>query len=203
MTGRYRLSFGLHASCGVLFNHESPLRDLAFVSRKITDGVARISLGLGRELRLGDVEVRRDWGHARDHVRAMWLMLQQEEADDYVIATGRAASVREICDIAFAHVGLRLDDHLIIDPALLRPVEVHTLQGDPFKAEARLGWRAETSLEELVAEMVDADLARLRAATWPGLVAELEALNRLKMEGVLTEEEFAARKQRLLGSSTG
>ena len=162
MAGRYRIAFGLHASCGILFNHESPLRGREFVTRKITDGVARIALGLETELRLGDVEVRRDWGHARDHVRAMWLMLQQDEADDYVIATGRASSVRELCDIAFAYVGLHLDDHLVIDPALLRPVEVHTLQGDPFKAQARLGWRAETSLEALVAEMVDADLARLR-----------------------------------------
>ena len=161
MTTNYRESFGLHASNGILFNHESPLRGVEFVTRKVTDGVARIKLGLARELRLGNIDAQRDWGHARDYVRAMWLMLQQDTPDDYVVATGRTTSVRAMCDIAFRHVGLRMDDHLVIDEALFRPAEVDVLLGDPAKAARALGWRPEISLEAMIHEMVDADLARL------------------------------------------
>jgi len=161
MTAAYRESFGLHASAAILFNHESPLRGLAFVTRKVTDAAARIKLGLGSEIRLGNIDARRDWGHARDHVRALWMMLQQDVADDYVVATGRTTSVRAMCQIAFDYLGLSLDDHLVIDPALWRPADVEVLRGDPAKAGRVLGWRAETSLEDLIHEMVDADLARL------------------------------------------
>lgn len=161
MTVCYRESFDLHASAGILFNHESPLRGLEFVTRKVSDAVARIKLGLAGELRLGNVEARRDWGHARDYVRAMWLMLQQETPDDYVIATGRSVSVREMCAMAFACVGLPADDYLVIDPALWRPAEIEVLCGDPSKARRVLGWTAETPLEALIQEMVEADLARL------------------------------------------
>ena len=164
MTINYRESFGLHASNGILFNHESPLRGVEFVTRKVTDGVARIKLGLARELRLGNIDARRDWGHARDYVRAMWLMLQQDQPDDYVIATGRTTTVRAMCEIAFAHVGLSIDDHLVVDPKLFRPAEVDVLLGNPAKAQAAFGWQAETSLEAMIQEMVEADLARLRAA---------------------------------------
>jgi GDPmannose 4,6-dehydratase len=162
MTICYRESFGAHASAGILFNHESPLRSPAFVTRKVTDAAARIKLGLASELRLGNIDARRDWGHARDHVRAMWLMLQQDQPDDYVIATGRSTSVRAMCGIAFDYLGLTLEDHLVVDPALWRPAEVAVLHGDPAKARRVLGWTAETSLEALICEMVDADLARLR-----------------------------------------
>lgn len=164
MTINYRESFGLHASNGILFNHESPLRGVEFVTRKVTDGVARIKLGLARELRLGNIDAKRDWGHARDYVRAMWQMLQQEKPDDYVIATGRTTTVRAMCEIAFAHVGLSIDDHLVVDPALFRPAEVDVLLGNPAKAQAAFGWKAETSLEAMIQEMVEADLTRLRAA---------------------------------------
>ena len=163
MTACYRESFDLHASAAILFNHESPLRGREFVTRKVTDGAARIKLGLERELRLGNVDAMRDWGHARDHVRAMWLMLQQPAADEYVIATGRATSVRAMCEIAFDYLGLTLGEHLVIDPALWRPTDVPILRGDPAKAARVLGWSAETSLETLIHEMVDADLARLSA----------------------------------------
>jgi GDPmannose 4,6-dehydratase len=162
MTVNYRESFGMHASSGILFNHESPLRGIEFVTRKITDGVARIKLGLESKLALGNLEAKRDWGHARDYVRAMWLMLQQERADDYVVATGRTASVREFCELAFDHVGLRMSDHVVVDERFMRPAEVDVLLGDPRKAKARLGWEARTTLEQLVVEMVAADLARLR-----------------------------------------
>lgn len=161
MTVCYRESFGQHASAGVLFNHESPLRPPAFVTRKVTQTAARIKLGLAGELRLGNIDARRDWGHARDHVRAMWMMLQQDAPDDYVIATGRSTSVRAMCEIAFDYLGLALDDYLVVDPALWRPAEVAVLQGDPSKAGRVLGWTAETTLEALICEMVDADLARL------------------------------------------
>ena len=163
MTVNYRESFGLHASSGILFNHESPLRGIEFVTRKVTDGVARIKLGLARTLELGNLDAKRDWGHARDYVRAMWLMLQQEQADDYVIATGRTTTVRDMCAIAFGHVGLAIDDHLVIDPALFRPAEVEVLLGNPAKAKAAFGWEAQTSLEALITEMVDADIKRLSA----------------------------------------
>ena len=162
ITVNYRESFGLHASSGILFNHESPLRGLEFVTRKVTTGVARIKLGLETELRLGNIEAKRDWGHAADYVRAMWLMLQQEQADDYVIATGRTTSVRDMCRIAFSHVGLVMDDHLVIDPELYRPAEVDVLLGNPAKAKATLGWVPEIGLEAMIVEMVEADLARLR-----------------------------------------
>ncbi|HEY1426911.1 MAG TPA: GDP-mannose 4,6-dehydratase [Caulobacteraceae bacterium] len=161
MTVCYRESFGVHASAGILFNHESPLRPATFVTRKVTETAARIKRGLASELRLGNIDARRDWGHARDHVRAMWLMLQQDVPDDYVIATGRSTSVRAMCEIAFDYLDLKLDDHLVVDPALWRPAEVAVLHGDPGKAQRVLGWTAETSLEALIHEMVDADLARL------------------------------------------
>ena len=161
MTINYRESFGLHASNGILFNHESPLRGVEFVTRKVTDGVARIKLGLARELRLGNIDAKRDWGHARDYTRAMWMMLQQDRPDDFVIATGRTTTVRDMCALAFQHVGLSMDDHLIVDEKLYRPAEVEVLLGNPAKAEAAFGWKAEISLEAMIREMVEADLKRL------------------------------------------
>ncbi len=161
LTVNYRESFGLHASSGILFNHESPLRGIEFVSRKVTDAVARIARGRQRELRLGNLDARRDWGYAGDYVEAMWLMLQQPEGGDYVIATGRNASVRDFCEIAFRHVGLRYEDHVVIDPALYRPAEVDALLGNAARAKARLGWQPRTEFEQLVGMMVDADLARV------------------------------------------
>lgn len=163
ITINYRESFNLHASSGILFNHESPLRGIEFVTRKVTDGVARIKLGLSKELRLGNIDAKRDWGHSRDYVHAMWLMLQQEVADDYVVATGRTVTVRDMCRIAFGHARLSLEDHLVIDPDLFRPAEVDVLFGNPAKAREKLGWEAQTTLEEMIVEMVDADLKRLRA----------------------------------------
>ena len=163
MTVNYRESFGLHASSGILFNHESPLRGIEFVTRKVTDGVARIKLGLAKELPLGNLEAKRDWGHARDYVRAMHLMLQQETADDYVIATGLTTSIRDLCRSAFSHAGLNYEDHVRVDPRFMRPAEVEVLLGDASKARQQLGWSPEVSLEEMVGEMVDADLARHRA----------------------------------------
>lgn len=163
MTINYRESFGLHTSNGILFNHESPLRGVEFVTRKVTDSVARIKLGLAKELRLGNVDAKRDWGHAKDYVRAMWLMLQQETPDDYVIATGRTTTVRDMCEIAFRHVGLNTEDYLVIDPNLFRPAEVEVLLGNPAKAKAKLGWEAEIGLEAMIQEMVEADLARLKS----------------------------------------
>jgi GDPmannose 4,6-dehydratase len=162
MTRVYRDSYAMHASSGILFNHESPLRGLEFVTRKVTDAVARIKLGLAGELRLGNIDAQRDWGHARDFVRAMWLMTQQDQADDYVIATGRTTTVRAMCEIAFDYAGLKLDDYLIIDPTLWRPAEVEFLRGDPAKALRALGWAPVITLEDMIREMVDADLARLR-----------------------------------------
>ena len=163
MTVNYRESFGLHASSGILFNHESPLRGIEFVTRKVTDAVARIKLGLATELMLGNLDAKRDWGHARDYVRAMHLMLQQDQADDYVIATGVTTSIRVLCQTAFAHVGLNYEDHVRLDPRFMRPAEVDVLLGDAGKARQQLGWTPEVSLDEMVAEMVDADLARHRA----------------------------------------
>nr|WP_321986181.1 GDP-mannose 4,6-dehydratase [uncultured Lichenicoccus sp.] len=163
MTVNYRESFGLHASSGILFNHESPLRGIEFVTRKVTDGVARIKLGLASELQLGNLEATRDWGHARDYVRAMWLMLQQDVADDYVVATGRTTSIRELCRIAFSHAGLNYEDHVVSAQALMRPAEVDVLLGDAGKAKQKLGWEAGTGLEAMIAEMVEADLARHRS----------------------------------------
>ena len=161
ITVNYRESFGLHASSGILFNHESPLRGIEFVTRKVTDAVARIKLGLANELRLGNIDAKRDWGHSKDYVRAMWLMLQQDVADDYVIATGRTTTVRDMCAIAFHHAGLKMEDHLIIDPALFRPAEVDVLLGNPEKARKTFSWEPKISLEEMIVEMVDADLKRL------------------------------------------
>jgi GDPmannose 4,6-dehydratase len=161
-TVNYRESFGLHASSGILFNHESPLRGIEFVTRKVTDGVARIKLGQVRELRLGNIDAKRDWGYAGDYVDAMWRMLQQSQPDDFVIATGRTASVREMCRLAFAHVGLNYEDHVVVDPQYFRPAEVDVLLGDPSKAAEKLGWVASTTLEELVAMMVNADLRRVQ-----------------------------------------
>jgi len=163
MTVNYRESFGLHASSGILFNHESPLRGIEFVTRKVTDGAARIKLGLATELPMGNMDAKRDWGHARDYVKAMWLMLQQEKPDDYVVATGRTVTVRDMARIAFAHVGLDYEEFVKADPAFMRPAEVDVLLGDPAKAKAKLGWTAETSLEDMIKEMVEADLARHRA----------------------------------------
>ena len=161
MTVNYRESFGLHASSGILFNHESPIRGIEFVTRKVTDAVARIKHGKQQELRLGNIDAKRDWGFAGDYVEAMWLMLQQEVADDYVIATGQTTTVRDMCRIAFAHVGLNHEDHVVIDPKFYRPAEVEVLLGNPAKAKARLGWEATTDLETLISMMVDADMARV------------------------------------------
>jgi GDPmannose 4,6-dehydratase len=161
ITVNYRESFGMHASSGILFNHESPLRGREFVTRKVTDGVARIKLGLATELRLGNIDAKRDWGHARDYVKAMHLMLQQDQADDYVIATGRTTTVRDMCRIACDHAGIEMERHVIIDRELFRPAEVDVLLGDASKARSSLGWEAETSLEDMICEMVDADLDRL------------------------------------------
>ena len=165
MTINYRESFNLFATSGILFNHESPLRGIEFVTRKVTDGVARIKLGLARELHLGNLNASRDWGHARDYVRAMWLMLQQEQADDYVIATGRTTTIAEFCRMAFAHAGLDWQEFVRTDAKLLRPAEVDVLRGDAAKARQVLGWQVATTLEDMVAEMVEADLARHRART--------------------------------------
>jgi GDPmannose 4,6-dehydratase len=164
MTVNHRESFRLHASSGILFNHESPLRGIEFVTRKVTDGVARIKLGLARELPLGNLEAMRDWGHARDYVRAMWLMLQQETPDDYVVATGRTTSIREFCRIAFRYAGLNYEDHVVTRNDLMRPAEVDMLLGDASKARRKLGWEPTIPLEDMIAEMVEADLARHRAA---------------------------------------
>jgi GDPmannose 4,6-dehydratase len=168
MTVNYRESFGLHASSGILFNHESPLRGIEFVTRKVTRAVARIKLGLDSHIELGNLDARRDWGHARDYVQAMWLMLQQETPDDYVVATGRTVTVGEMCDIAFSHAGLSAADHIRLNPAFLRPAEVDILCGDASKAQARLGWRPTVTLEALIGEMVDADLDRQKSAPRPG-----------------------------------
>ncbi len=157
----YRESFGLHVSCGILFNHESPLRGIEFVTRKVTDGVARIKLGLATELRLGNLAARRDWGHAADYVEAMWLMLQQPTPDDYVIASGRTTAVRDMARIAFDHVGVDMDAHVVVDPTLVRPAEVDLLAGDPAKARRVLGWEARIGLDALIREMVDVDMARV------------------------------------------
>ena len=158
----YRESFNLHASSGILFNHESPLRGIEFVTRKVTDAVARIYCGQQKELRLGNIDAQRDWGFAGDYVEAMWSMLQQPEPDNYVVATGKTTSVREMCRIAFAYVGLNFEDNVVIDPRFYRPAEVDVLVGNPSKAKARLGWTAKTPLESLMQMMVEADLARVK-----------------------------------------
>ena len=162
ITVNYRESYGIFASSGILFNHESPRRGLEFVTRKVSYAVARIKLGLHRELKLGNLDAERDWGFTGDYVRAMWLMLQQDEARDYVVATGLTHSVRRLVEVAFAHVGLDYRQHVELDPALLRPAEVHHLLGDASKARRELGWEPKVSFEELVAMMVDADLELIR-----------------------------------------
>lgn len=162
VTVNYRESFDLHASSGILFNHESPLRGIEFVTRKVTDGVARIKLGRAKDLKLGNLDAERDWGHAKDYVRAMWLMLQQSKAEDYVIASGQTVSVRDMCRMAFGHVGLTMEDHVVQDPALLRPAEVDRLLGDATKARRQLGWSTTITVAEMIAEMVEADLKRIR-----------------------------------------
>ena len=160
ITVNYRESFGMHASSGILFNHESPLRGIEFVTRKVSDGVAKIKLGLADRLVLGNLDAERDWGFAADYVDAMWRMLQQPTPADYVIATGVTTTIREMVRLAFSHAGLDWERHVATDPALLRPAEVDMLRGDASKAHAALGWRASTSLAQLMGMMVDADIAR-------------------------------------------
>ena len=160
ITVNYRESFNLHASSGILFNHESPLRGIEFVTRKVTDAAARIKQGKQQELRLGNIDAKRDWGFAGDYVEAMWLMLQQEQADDYVVATGVTTTVRDMCKLAFEHVGLNYEDYVVIDPQFFRPAEVEVLLGNPGKAERKLGWTPKTSLSTLIEMMVEADLKR-------------------------------------------
>jgi GDPmannose 4,6-dehydratase len=162
ITVNYRESFGMHASSGILFNHESPLRGIEFVTRKVTDAAARIKQGKQKELRLGNIDAKRDWGFAGDYVEAMWLMLQQERPDDYVVATGITTTVRDMCRIAFEHVGLNYEDHVVIDPQFYRPAEVDVLLGNPAKAQRQLGWSAKTPLQTLITMMVDADMERVR-----------------------------------------
>jgi len=162
LTRNYREAYGIHASSGILFNHESPRRGFEFVTRKISRSVARIRAGLDRKLHLGNLAAKRDWGHARDYVEAMWLMLQQENPDDYVIATGETHSVGEFVELAFASAGLRWEDHVVVDPQLFRPAEVDLLMGCPDKARGTLGWRNRVSFPELVTEMVEADCQALQ-----------------------------------------
>jgi GDPmannose 4,6-dehydratase len=164
ITVNYRESYGLFAVSGILFNHESPRRGLEFVTRKISDGVARIKLGLADELRLGNLDAKRDWGFAGDYVEAMWMMLKQEEPEDYVIATGEEHSVRECAEIAFEHAGIDMERHVVIDPEFLRPAEVDHLVGDASKAKEKLGWEPRVTFRELIELMVDADVERLTAA---------------------------------------
>jgi GDPmannose 4,6-dehydratase len=161
LTRNYREAYGLHATSGILYNHESPRRGYEFVTRKITSHVAKIKLGLAKELALGNLDAQRDWGHARDYVRAMWLMLQQDTPDDYVIATGETYSVREFLEVAFEHVGLDYKEYVTIDSKFFRPAEVHLLLGDPSRARRHLGWQPACTFRQLVQEMVDEDLARL------------------------------------------
>jgi GDPmannose 4,6-dehydratase len=163
ITVNYRESYGLHATSGILFNHESPRRGLEFVTRKIANGVARIKLGIDSELRLGNLESRRDWGWAPDYVRGMWMMLQQDQPDDFVLATGETHSVREFVEIAFGHVGLNWEQYVVLDERFVRPAEVDLLIGDPAKAKETLAWHPSVDFPTLVQRMVDADLALLQA----------------------------------------
>lgn len=162
ITVNYRESFNIHASSGILFNHESPLRGIEFVTRKVTDAAVRIKCGLQKELKLGNIDARRDWGFAGDYVEAMYLMLQQEKPDDYVIATGRTTTVRDMCKIAFDHLSMNYEDYVKIDPAFYRPAEVDVLLGNADKAKKQLDWTAKTSLETLITMMVDADMQRVK-----------------------------------------
>ena len=159
LTRNYREAYGLYAASGILFNHESPRRGFEFVTRKITSHVARIKLGQIGHLSLGNLDSKRDWGHAREYVKAMWMMLQQDAPDDYVIATGKTHSVREFCEIAFSHVGLDYREHVQIDPRFLRPAEVDLLIGDCTKAKDKLNWTYDIGFEDLIKEMVDSDLS--------------------------------------------
>ena len=161
LTRNYREAYGIHASNGILFNHESPRRGFEFVTRKITSGIARILAGQSKELRLGNLEAKRDWGHARDYVEAMWSMLQQDEPDDYVVATGKSHSVSDFVRMAFELAGLNADQYVVTDPDFYRPAEVHVLVGNPAKALATLGWCAKTDFEGLVREMVGSDCVNL------------------------------------------
>jgi GDPmannose 4,6-dehydratase len=161
ITVNYRESYGLHASSGILFNHESPRRGLEFLPRKVSFSVAAIKLGLQEQVALGNLDAQRDWGYAKDYVRAMWLMLQQDEPGDYVVATGETHSAREVCEIAFDHVGLNWEEHVVIDQRFFRPAEVDLLIGEPTKARQQLGWKPEVNFEDLVRMMVDADVAAL------------------------------------------
>ena len=171
ITVNYRESYGMYCVSGILFNHESERRGREFVTRKVSDGVARIKLGLAKELRLGNLDARRDWGFAGDYTRAMFLMLQQPKPDDYVVATGEAHSVRDLVEIAFGSVNLDWQKYVVIDPALVRPAEVDLLIGDPTKAKTRLGWKPEVTFEQLVERMVKADLARLQGQPVPDFKA--------------------------------
>jgi len=162
ITVNYRESYGIFACSGILFNHESPLRGKEFVTRKVTDAVARIKLGVQKKLKLGNLDAMRDWGFAGDYVKAMWMMLQQDAPDDYVVATGEKHSVRHLVELAFSHVGLDWQEHVEIDPSLLRPAEVNTLRGDAAKARRVLGWQPEVDFPGLVRMMVDADVARVQ-----------------------------------------
>jgi GDPmannose 4,6-dehydratase len=172
ITVNYRESYGLFACSGILFNHESPRRGLEFVTRKVTDGVARIKLGLSKSLSLGNLDARRDWGFAGDYVRAMWMMLQRDEANDYVIATGESHSVRDLVEVAFEHAGLDWQAHVKLDPALIRPAEVDHLIGDASRARQDLGWTPSVDFRRLVTMMVDADLQRLDSRSASGSVPE-------------------------------
>jgi GDPmannose 4,6-dehydratase len=167
MVAAYRERYGLHASSGIAYNHESPRRPAEFVTRKITRGAAAIKLGLVSKLELGDLSATRDWGHSRDFVEAMWLMLQQDQADDYVIATGVSRTVRELAETAFAYVGLDVDEHISVNPDLVRPAEPVPLVGDATKAREQLGWQPQTSFEDLIAEMVEHDLKLLDSEQQP------------------------------------
>lgn len=161
ITINYRESFGIFGCAGILFNHESPIRGIEFVTRKVTDAVAKIKYGKQDKLYLGNIDVQRDWGYAKDYVEAMWLMLQQDKPDDFVVATGKTFSVREMCDTAFSYIGLNYRDYVEIDPKLYRPAEVERLLGNPQKAKEKLGWEAKTSMKELIELMVEADLERV------------------------------------------
>src|SRR5262245_404487 len=167
ITVNYRESYGLFACSGILFNHESPRRGFEFVTRKVTDGAARIKHGLARELRLGNLDAHRDWGFAGDYVQAMWLMLQQEQPDDYVVATGESHSVQELVELAFSHAGLDWREYVVVDPLLKRPAEVDLLMGDASKARRALGWSPKVNFTELIRMMVEADLARYRGLSTP------------------------------------
>jgi len=172
ITVNYRESYNMFCCSGILFNHESPRRGREFVTRKVTDGVARIKLGMAKSLKLGNLDSKRDWGFAGDYVRAMWLMLQQDKPDDYVVATGETHTVKRLVELAFDAVGLKWDKYVEIDSSLVRPAEVDLLIGDPAKAKAKLGWKPEVTFEQLVEMMVKADLARLQGKATPDFKAK-------------------------------